>query len=73
MAKKDKSMKTLLDELQLSLQTLSNEHLSMEDSIKEYTKSADLIEKCYQGLAGAKLQVQEIDERLADLEEQHGF
>ncbi len=72
MSKKPKNMQALMEELQQSLDTLSNEQLQIEDSIKEYTKAAALIEKCHHCLHDAKLQVKEIDERLFALEDQDG-
>ncbi len=73
MSKKSKNMQTLMEELQNSLHILSNDHLKIEESINEYTKAAYLIEKCYQSLNEAKLQVQEIDDRLAALEDHDEF
>ena len=73
MSKKEKTIQSSLDELHDSINKLSDNSITIENSIKEYSKTAKLIEDCFIQLKSAKLQVEEIDLRLIELEEKNGF
>lgn len=55
--------------LQELLDTLGQESTSLSDSVKLYADAAALIQYCHDCLEKHKLQIEEIDEKLAALEE----
>ncbi len=58
-------------ELEAVLAEMSDQAVSLADSVALYAKAADLISVCYQQLDSAQVQVEEIDAKLLALEVEH--
>ena len=67
MGKKEKSIEENMQELQYILDTMSSDELGIDESIKQYALAAELIGRCQTQLRKAQVQVQEIDEKMAEL------
>ncbi|MDL2252978.1 exodeoxyribonuclease VII small subunit [Ruminococcaceae bacterium OttesenSCG-928-I18] len=67
MSKKEKTIEEMIQELQDILDGISSEETDINTSIKEYAKAASLIEKCQQRLCTAKVQIDEIDQKMTQL------
>lgn len=63
-----KSFEEGISRLQELLNTLGQENTSLSDSVKIYADAAALIQYCHDCLEKHKLQIEEIDLQLAQLE-----
>lgn len=67
--KQPKTFEEGIARLKELLEALNQENTSLGDSVKIYADAANLIQYCHDCLEKHKLQVEEIDLRLAQLEE----
>lgn len=68
MKNKEASFEQAMQELEDILQEMSDDGISLEESIEMYARAATLINSCDKKLNKATLKVQEIEEKLAEME-----
>lgn len=66
MKKEEKGFESIITQLEKVLETMSDDETPLEDSIALYAKAAKLIQEAHGTLEAAKLQIEEIDQRLED-------
>lgn len=67
--KKPKSFEEGISRLEELLEKLSNENTPLDEAVKLYRETADLMQFCTDTLKKAKLQMEEIDLKLSETQE----
>lgn len=60
---------TGIEELELILEKISDEHTSLEDSINLYAKAAELISECNVSLKNSEIKIEEITQKMHTAED----
>lgn len=69
---KPKSFETAMERLQALLEQLQDPQTPLTQAVKLYAEAADLMVYCHTALAQARLQIEEIDARLAQVDPEEG-